>query len=93
MSFKPLNRHIRLEPIEEREEEKESAILVPDNYKVKTSPYSLYKVLAVSKGCSNFDDGAVNKNVLVNNSMVEEIKVNGETYYLLLENYVYGLFE
>ena len=30
--------------------------------------------------------------ISVNDGMVEEIKVRDRTYYLLLENYVYGLF-
>ena len=90
--FKPYNRYLTLQPIEE-EEKKENTILVPDDYKVKVSPYALYQVCDVAKDCKSFDDSAINKNVLVNNSMIEEIKVNGELYYLLLENYVYGLFD
>jgi len=35
--------------------------------------------------------GDEGQEVIVNNSMVEEIKVHEGTHYLLLENYVYGL--
>ena len=90
--FKPCNRHLALQPIEE-EEKKENTILVPDDYKVKVSPHALYRVCDVAKDCKSFDDSVIDKNVLVNNSMIEEIKVNGEIHYLLLENYVYGLFD
>ena len=52
MTFKPMNRYILLLPEEIEEEEKErSTILVPDDYKVKTSPYGLYKVLAIATDC------------------------------------------
>ena len=88
--FKPYNRYLTLQPIEE-EEKKENTILVPDDYKVKVSPYALYQVCDVAKDCKSFDDSAINKNVLVNNSMIEEINVENEKISVVLDNYVIGL--
>ena len=91
--LEPLNRHVLLEPIETEEtEEEKSTILVPDNYSVPKSRYGLCKVLAVARDCDKFNSTDVSKIVLVNNSMIEEIKVEDSIYYLILENHIYGLF-
>ena len=92
MKFRPLNRHLLVFPVESEEPEQPSAILVPDDYiKVKT-PYEVYEVLDVAFDCEKIRPANIGQHVAVNNSMVEEIKVHGGTYYLLLENYVYGIF-
>jgi len=91
--LEPLNRHVLLEPVESKETEKEqSTILVPDDYSVPKSRHGLCKILAVARDCDKFNDADVNKIVLINNSMVEEIKIEDTVYYLMLENHAYGLF-
>ena len=91
--FKPLNRHILLEPIETKEaEEEKSTILVPDDYSIPKSRYGLCRILDIARDCDKFSSADVNKTVLVNNSMVEEIKVENSVHYLMLENHAYGLF-
>ena len=37
--FKPINRHLLIEKVEEKKEECKSTILVPDDYKVKSSTH------------------------------------------------------
>jgi len=88
--FEPYNRHLLLEKVEEQVEEKQSTILVPDDYKVKTSPYGWYNVLSAADDCSHDLKG---RTILVNESMVEEISINKKKYYLVLENYIYGMRE
>tara|TARA_R100000008_G_C3449501_1_gene98617 strand:- start:38 stop:319 length:282 start_codon:yes stop_codon:yes gene_type:complete len=90
--FEPLNRHLLLEKVEKKEEKSESTILVPDDYKVDKSPYGLYRVKQAAADCEKvkLSSGA---EILVNEGMVEEISVGDETYHLILENYVYGLFQ
>ena len=90
--FKPLNRHLLLERVEEKEEENKSTILVPDDYKVKKSPYGLYLVKQVAPDCEKVKlfSGA---KIVVNESMVEEVNVASQKYCLILENYVYGLYQ
>lgn len=91
MNFKPLNRHVLLFPVENVEEEK-STILVPDDYIKIRSSHETYTVMAIARDCEKMSDSDIDCQVVVNNSLVEELKVRGETYYLLLENYVYGVF-
>ena len=88
MSFKPLNRHILLEPIQANSsEDNGSTILVPEDYKPKISPHGFYKVLAAADDCSVGNNLAY-RQVIVQDNMVEQIEIKGETYYLVLENYV-----
>jgi len=87
MSFKPLNRHILLEPIQANSsEDNGSTILVPDDYKPKSSPHGLYKVLAAADDCVG--SNLAYRQVIVQDNMVEQVEIKGEIYYLVLENYV-----
>ena len=88
MYFKPTNRYLLIEKVEEKKEESKSTILVPDDYKVKTSPHGWYNVLSVANDCSIDVRGHT---ILVNESMVEEISIDNSKYYLILENYIYGM--
>lgn len=88
MKIKPVNRYLWLNPIEEKavKEEKKSAILVPDNYTVAESPHKLFEVKAVADDCTLQVQPA--QKIIGDNTMVNKIELNGEQYYLLLENYV-----
>ena len=91
--IEPLNRHVLLNPVEKQEEQNKSTILVPDDYVQVKSPYETYSVISVARDCEKVSSSDVGRHVVVNNSMVEEVKVHGETHYLLLENYVYGVIQ
>ena len=94
MSFQPINRHLLLEPIvQETKKEKKSTILVPDDYSVAKSQYETYSVLAIAKDCEKKINLSIGDKVVVDNRMVEEVKIKHEAYYLLLENYVYGIIK
>ena len=86
MHFEPKNRHILVHPVEE--ESKESKIILPDDYKVPTSPYVVCDVLGLALDCE-ITLKAGNR-IVVERRMLQEIKAMGETTYLVLENYVYG---
>ena len=92
--FSPLNRHLLVSKAEDEsilEEEKESLVLVPDDYSIKKSPYGLYKVLKLAPDCEKFGEKYLNCNVVVDESMVQEIPIGDQRYYLVLENYIYGV--
>lgn len=86
----PLNRFLLIEPMDEKEQEQESFVLVPDSYQPK-SPYVQAKVLDFAHDCKI----KVRKNqiVVVDNSMIQEIEINKKTNFVVLENYVVGLVE
>ena len=92
--FKPLNRHLLVEKVElEAEKEKEdSLVLVPDDYKlIKKSAHGLYKVIAEAEDCEKVSN-CEGREIVVDESMVQKIALNNKTYYLILENYIYGVY-
>jgi hypothetical protein len=92
--FSPLNRHLLIEEVEEEPIEKEeSLVLVPEDYSIKKSPYGLYKVLKIASDCEKFGEKYINYNIIIDESMVQKITISNQTYYLILENYIYGIYE
>ena len=87
-NFTPFNRHILIELLEQEEEEKKQAFLLTDDYKKQKSPYVLCKVINFANDCKV--DITTNTNIVVQRSMIEQIEIVNKTYYLVLENYVYG---
>ena len=86
----PFNRHLLVEPLSGAGEQEPSVVLVPDSVTLKPA-YSLVKLLAVAPDCEKFN-GSIGHTLLVNSNMVEEIEVEGNTYNIVLENHVVGLY-
>jgi len=87
----PHNRHILIEIIEEEEENNDKPFILPDDYKKPKSPYALCKVLDFCCECKL--DITTQCTIVVQRSMIETIEILDQTYYLVLENYVYGSVE
>ena len=87
-NFTPFNRHILVDILEEDEQEQEHSFLLPDDYKKQKSPYVLCKVRNFADDCKI--DITTNMEIIVQRSMIETIDIMDQTYYLILENYVYG---
>ena len=93
MKLIPDNRHLLVEPVEEKQEESsEFKILTPDDYKKPESPYVLCKVLNIADNCS-IAHLAIDDEVIVERRMLHKVDIRGKTFYLVLENYVYGRLE
>ena len=86
-NFTPFNRHILIEIVEKKEEKSEHAFLLPDDYRKQESPYVVCKVKGFAYDCNI--DVATNMYIVVQRSMIETIEIMDETYYLVLENYVW----
>ena len=87
MNFKPMNRHLYVTPIKS-EEEDQSMIILPSDFQKPESPYVICDVLYKAEDCEigvNAGD-----RIIVENRMLHQIFVNGETIYIVLQNYVYG---
>ncbi len=90
--MKPLNRHLLVSSVEEPEKEKaQSAFVLPDDYKKEKPKYSIMQVSDKAEDCSVKVE--LLDHVVVETSMVQEIKVGNTTCCLILENYVYGVWE
>tara|TARA_Y100000310_G_C20589954_1_gene767465 strand:- start:1027 stop:1332 length:306 start_codon:yes stop_codon:yes gene_type:complete len=90
MRISPRNRHIVVEIIDDNtQEESKSNVLLPDSYKREEKPYAIVKVLESSPTCTiNISKG---DKIIVENSMVQKIEIGENEFYLVLENYVYGV--
>jgi len=87
MNFEPMNRHLLIEPIEE-DQQQENVIVLPDEYRPQKSPYLHAQVLAKAE---NVDIPIEVGDVIVcERRMLNEIKTNTTTHYLILQNYVFG---
>ena len=88
--LRPVNRHILVD-YSPPQENADSGILLPDDYKPPTEDYVVVDVLAISDDVSircNTDD-----QIVIDKKMLQEISVNHSIYYLILENYVIGVIE
>jgi len=88
--FKPVNRHILIELINEVDD-KSAQILLPDDYKPIKEKYAVATVKGISDDL-NFDLQIDNK-IIIDQSMIDEIAVNCTTYSIILENYVVGIID
>ena len=90
MRISPRNRHIVVEKVDDKQEESESHVLLPASYKKADAPYAVVKVLEVSPTCViNVSRG---DKIVVENCMIQKIDICEDEFYLVLENYVYGIF-
>ena len=91
MLLDPRNRHLLVEVLPEAEEKEKSAVLLPDNYRPTTSPYVAVRLLERAPDCSvQCSHGSV---LIVEARMLNEIVYGGQTFHLVLENYVLGVIE
>ena len=86
--MKPFNRHILIKLIEKEEIKKESLVVLPTDYKRPESPHQLGVVLETAGDCSL--PVSSGDTVVFEKRMINKIQIDEETYYLVLENYIYG---
>ena len=92
MILEPRNRHILVIPNDEESATEEvGMVLVPETYKPEQSPYVAALVLCVAPDvCQRVLGGDT---IIVERSMLNEVTFEGETFYLVLENYILGVIE
>ena len=90
MSLIPENRHLLVYPVEESQESNYDKVqlLMPDDFKPPQSLHVVCEVVSIAKDSKFY--GEVVDRIVTERRMLQEIKIEGETYYLVLENYVFG---
>jgi len=95
MRFNPQNRYLLIQT--QKQEEKESGVLLPEGYVTPKDKYVVATVKSAASDCKR--DGIYNKlvyqegsRIVVDGSMVENVNVAGEEHEIVLENYVVGMF-
>ena len=88
MKFKSYNRYITIELVEDKQEESDSLVVLPTDYKKPDRLYALGKVIGWSPNIKlSLEKGEI---IVFEKRMLNQIEVFGKMYYLILENYVYG---
>ena len=88
--FTPYNRHLVVDLIEETEDEQESLVVLPTDYKKPTSPFAKAIIIDVADDSKFVNALNLNDVVLVERRMLHKVDINEYSFYLILENYVYG---
>ena len=89
MHFKPFNRHIVIDIVETKKED-ESLVLLPSDYKKPDSPYAKAIIIECSEDSKFHGVLFVNDTVLVERRMIQKVDLDSYSFYLVLENYIYG---
>ena len=93
MHFLPYNRHIVVDVIEEEKEAADASVIVlPSDYQKPQSPYVKALVLEVSRDSKFYGNLEKNDILIVERRMLHKIEIDGSTFYLVLENYIFGRF-
>ena len=90
MQFIPFNRHLVVELIEEENKADESLIVLPSDYEKPIAPYAEAIVIGVAPDSKFYDLLKVNDRLLIERRMLHKIEIDDSSFYLILENYVYG---
>ena len=94
--LKPVNRHLLIVPHTEKNETN-TGVLLPEDYKPEQSTYIEATVVEIADDCDkqfrhlkydNFD----NNTIVVDRSMIQEVNLKDRTHFMILENYVVGVY-
>jgi len=89
MHFKPFNRHVVVDVVEEKKEEK-GLVVLPTDYKKPASPHVKALVIEAAEDSKFHGTLFANDTVLVERRMLQKVEISEYTFYLVLENYIYG---
>ena len=87
--LEPFNRHLWVTIVEEKEEKKQSAVLMPENYKPKESEFSIVQIKDFASDCNH--QWPRGKKAVVEKSMIRKIELGDKIFHVILENYVLGI--
>ena len=86
--MKPLNRHLLIKPIEDDKKEEASVVILPTDYEKPLTPYVVAELLDFAPDCQK--EHTVGSIVVLERRMLNTLEIHGKTYYLVLENYLFG---
>ena len=91
ISLTPTNRYILIQKRNIFENEEDSIVLLPEGYKPKVEEYVRVRILKIADNCNI--EALPGDELVVREAFVEELSLDGETFYLVLENHVMGVIE
>jgi len=90
MNFTPFNRHLVVDLIEDKKNKEKSLVVLPTDYEKPLSPYAEALVVEVSADSKFKGSLSANDTVLVERRMLHKVENSDYSFYLVLENYIYG---
>ncbi len=81
--LQPVKKYLLVAPLE-AEQEQENLVLVPDDFKEKTNPYTFVKLL---RG-NDSTDLPTGYRLLVHAHLLEEVQLDGQVFHIIPENSV-----
>ena len=91
MYFAPYNRHLVVDIIEEKSKPVgETVIVLPSDYEKPVLPYTRATVLEVAEDSKFHGILKANDTILLERRMLHKIELGETSFYLVLENYVFG---
>lgn len=96
MRLKPTNRHLLIIPHIQKNETT-SGVLLPEDFAVEQDTYIEATVIDISEDCAkqfkHLRYGKIDDNrIVVDRTMIQEIKLKNKTHHMILENYVVGTY-
>lgn len=89
MRIKPVNRYIQIELRKQEENVTASGIVLPDDYEPVVERYVVVKVMCAATDVRfNLPRGT---QILIDQTMIEEITVNNKQIAVVQDNYVIGI--
>ena len=90
MNFEPTNRHILVSIEEQKKEEQQSLIMLPDDYKKPEDPYLVCTIDAISSDSKLFSTLQKGQRIVIERRMLQKVDIDGISFYLVLDNYILG---
>ncbi len=95
--LQPLNRHLVVIPHFEEQENDSSKVLLPEDFERTQKRYIQATIVSISSDCSSeFKklkyDFTGDRIIVLDSTMLEKVSVKDKDYYMILENYVMGIF-
>lgn len=91
MKFIPAHRHVLVEKSRVTEEAQDSLVLLPEDYQPKREDYTRVTVLQTANNCTI--PATTGDELVVREGFIEELSLDGNTFYLVLENHVMGVIK
>ena len=94
--LRPANRHFLIVP-HTKKNETNAGVLLPEDYKPEQDRYIEASVVDIADDCSEHFrrlkySPPNNNKIVVDRTMIQEVKVKNRTHFMILENYVVGFF-
>jgi hypothetical protein len=93
--LKPVNRHLTIVPHIQKNETS-TGVLLPEGFEPEEDKYITATVIDIASDCSPAlrelrGSSSLHKVIVIDRSMMEEIKIRDKSYFTILENYVIGM--